>query len=441
VTDIPPDPRIGTTVGGKYRIVAVLGRGGMGTVYRAIHRDLGEPVAVKFLHGMFANDPELLARFRREALALARLRHPGIVSLLDVSAPDEEPFMVMELVAGHSLQTELSARPGTLALPRIGDILCPLLEVLELAHEQGIVHRDVKPSNVMLLDGDHVKLLDFGLVHLPGKDLKQLTATGMVVGTPDYMAPEQCDGQPTGPPVDIYAVGVMLFEALAGRLPFEASGPGALMAAHLFIEPPTIAERSLGRAVSQAFEDLVKRALSKAPEARPTALEMRQELTAILKGTDPLTLAEQAGRERIRLGTLSRSERAFTGSRLDAPPPQASMNLALLVLDDEQRASSIKGALWVAGVHARVLRRDAPPGETVGVPAAIIVSWEDERKHAQPLAWLAEAHPGVPVLVIDVADADAAALVIRAGASDMALAGFPNSELARKIARLARRRR
>lgn len=437
----PEDPRIGTTVGGKYRITEAIGRGGMGTVYRAIHRDLGEPVAVKFLHGIFARDPELLARFRREALALARLRHPGIVSLLDVSAPDEEPFMVMELVSGDSLQAALAERPGAIPLPRLGDVFCHLLEVLEVAHERGIVHRDVKPSNVMLLDGGLVKLLDFGLVHLPGKDLEQLTATGIVVGTPDYMSPEQCEGHPTGPATDIYAVGVMLFEALAGRAPFEGAGPGALMAAHLFLEPPTIAECSPARPVPPALEALVAHALAKSAADRPTAREMRHELTAILKGTDAVTLAEHASRERVRLGALSRSERAFTGSRTEAPVVTTARGEVLLAIGDEARATSVKTALAVAGMTAQTIRRDAPRPPKDGAWAVIVASWADESALEKPLEWLALAHPGVPILVLDVADAGATALAIRAGASDMTLLGFSDAELARRVTRLARRKR
>lgn len=437
---IGPDTRIGSTVGGKYLVTEVIGRGGMGTVYRAVHRDLGEPVAVKFLHGVFANDHELRARFRREAVALARLRHPGIVSLLDVSGADEEPFIVMELVRGRSLQSALEEMPGTMALPHLGSIFGPLLEVLDVAHGEGIIHRDIKPSNVMLLDGDHVKLLDFGLVHLPGKDIEKLTQTGIVHGTPDYMSPEQCHGDMTGPPTDVYAVGIMLYEALAGRLPFDGRGPAVLMAAHLFLEPPPMAERSLGRVISAPFERLVGRAIAKSAADRPTARELRYELTAILRGTDEATLAESAGRERVRLGELSRNERAFTGSRLDAPADPATASRVLLWMRDEARASAIRSALGVSGVSARVERGDAlDPAADAGV-AAIIVAHAD-CETGDRFARLAAAHPRVPVLVVDVAGAEATAAVIRAGASDMTLVGSPDSELSRRVARLARRKR
>ena len=200
-------------------------------------------------------------------------------------------------------------------------------------------------------------------------------------------------------------------------------------------------ERSLGRPIPSSLEALVKRALAKAPADRPTAQEMRHELTAIIKGTDAVTLAEQAVRERTRMGALSRSERAITGSHLGAPEPTATASLVLLAIKDERRASAIKSALAVAGVVARSVSRAAAKDVKGGAPSAIIVSWEDERGQERPLAWLAEAHPRVPLLVVDVADADDPALVIRAGASDMALVGFGESELARRVTRLARRKR
>jgi serine/threonine-protein kinase len=431
VSLVLPDPRLGTTVGGKYLLTEVIGRGGMGVVYRATHRDLGEPVAVKFLHPIFANDAELRGRFRREAVALARLRHPGIVALLDVSAPDEDPFMVMELVVGVSLQKVFEDAPGAVGLPRLGDIFAPLLEVLAVAHACGIVHRDIKPSNVMLLDGDHVKLLDFGLVHLPGKDLEKLTETGMVHGTPDYMSPEQCEGDASGPPTDVYATGVMLFEALAGRLPFEAARAASLMAAHLFLEPPSVAERSMGREIPAPLEDLVKRALAKSAAERPTAEEFRHELTSILKGTDPATLAEHAGRERVRLGGLSRSERAFTGSRHAATGGDAGKPRVAIGIRDRDRASAIAMALAVSGAAAKV---DA---ESPSVVVLAYGEWAGGARHAE----LTKKYPGVPTIVVDVPDAAATTAVIRAGVSDMMLAGAPDSELARHVARLSRRGR
>ncbi len=434
------DKRIGSLVGGKYVISRVLGRGGMGTVYKALHRDLGESVAIKFLHAAFADDRELRARFRREAVALARLRHPGIVSLLDVSGAEDEPFIVMELVRGNSLQSVLEDNPGTIALQRIGAIFGPLLEVLDVAHGEGIVHRDVKPSNVMLLESDHVKLLDFGLVHLPGKDVEKLTETGIVHGTPDYMSPEQCHGDATGPPTDVYAVGVMLFEALAGRLPFEGKGPAALMAAHLFVEPPRMEERSLGRTIASPLEELVRAAIAKSATERPTAREMRHELSSILRGTDHATLAEQAGRERLRVGALSRSERALTGSRIDAAAPQPGALHVLIWSRDEARASSIRCALAVSGVVARVERGDALTTSILPAPSAILLLHGDGSLTAR-LTHARTIFVGVPVLVVDVSGPEATTDVIRAGASDMILAGAPDSDLSSRLARLARRKR
>jgi len=292
VTSMTTDARLHTTVGGKYLIDETIGHGGMGTVYRASHRELGGPVAVKFLHPMFQGEPELRARFRREAVALARLRHPCSVSLLDFGEDGaSEPFIVMELVRGLPFSAALASAPGGMALPRIAEIFDQLLGVLDVAHGMGIVHRDIKPSNVMLLETDHLKLLDFGLVQLPGMDVDEVTATGIVHGTPDYMSPEQCQGDPTGPPTDVYAAGIMLYEALTGRQPFEGRSAAGLMASHVFVDVPPMMSRSLGRAISAPLESLVRCAIAKSAGDRPTATEFRRELASILRGTDTSSLA------------------------------------------------------------------------------------------------------------------------------------------------------
>ncbi|MBX3232983.1 MAG: serine/threonine protein kinase, partial [Labilithrix sp.] len=346
------DPRLGSTVHGKYEITSLVGRGGMGAVYRATHRELGEPVAIKFLHPMFASTAELRERFRREAVALARLRHRCIVSLLDYGEDAGEHYMVLELVSGRPLSDVLG--DGPLSLPFVTAVFDQLLEVLEVAHEADIVHRDIKPSNVMIVGADHVKLLDFGLVQLPIASLEKLTDVGVVHGTPDYMAPEQCEGKETTPATDIYSVGVMLYECLAGKTPFDGRGAAQLMAAHLFLEPPSMESRGAQAELPRALEDLVHRALSKLPDARPRAGAFRRELAAIFRGTDPRSLAEGAARERARGAALSRSERAVTGvtaadgaPRADGATTPASSRVHIRITD-AGRATELQTALAVA---------------------------------------------------------------------------------------------
>ena len=434
-----PDPRLGATVGEKYRIAALIGRGGMGAVYRATHIELDEPVAIKFLHPVFASTPELRARFRREAVALARLRHRCIVSLLDFGEHAGEPFMVMELMSGKPLADVIAGRP--VSMPFIASVFDQLLEVLAVAHGAGIVHRDIKPSNVMIVASDHVKLLDFGLVQLPGASIEKLTETGMVHGTPEYMAPEQCEGKETSAAADIYSVGVMLYECLTGNSPFDGPGAAQLMVQHLFVEPPPLASRGGAEDLPRALEDLVLRSLSKLPEARPAAEAMRRELAAIIRGTDPLSVAENASRERTRVAALSRGERAVTG-RIAAPAETPARPLARVELriGDASRASLLRSALAVAGIGAVI----APPakagdssgagrGEATDVVILSATEGLDELRRA--------VLEGAAAIVVDVRDVDQTRDCIRAGASDFVAAETADAELATRVTRLLRRPR
>lgn len=434
-------PRTGATIGDKYRIGELVGRGGMGAIYRAIHVELDEPVAIKFLHPVFASTAELRARFRREAVALARLRHRCIVSLLDFGEHDGEPFMVMELVAGRSLAAVIEE--GPLSLPFIASVFDQLLEVLVVASAAGIVHRDIKPSNVMIVAADHVKLLDFGLVQLPNTSIEKLTETGMAHGTPDYMSPEQCEGKETTGAADVYSVGVMLYECLAGKPPFDGESAAQLMAQHLFVEPPPLASRGAPAGLPRALEDLVLRAMAKAPDARPAAEAMRRELAAITRGTDPLSVAESASRERARVAALSRGERAVTG-RVADPAESARAASATsgahppveVRIGDASRASRLRSALAVAGIGAVVAPAARDPDDGGAGAEIVVVSADDG------LAELSRAvSRGAQAIVVDVRDVEQTRACIRAGARDILAIETADAELAARVARLQARRR
>jgi serine/threonine-protein kinase len=401
----------------------------MGAVYGGMHVGLGEPVAIKVLRRMFASTPELRERFRREAVALARLRHPAIVSVLDFGEHEGELFLIMELVRGRSLDALLDESP-ILAIPFVGAVFGQLLEVLDIAHAAGIVHRDLKPSNVMVMNEERIKLLDFGLVHLPGASKETLTKAGVAQGTPPYMSPEQCEGNDVGPASDIYSLGIMLYECVVGEMPFRGPGAGQLMAQHLFTQPAPFGGRGVA---PPALEDLVMRALAKRAERRQTPREMRAELASIIAGTDPLTIAAASAGERIRLAGVSRSARSITGRppkpAVSSQSEKASIELRVL---DPDRAASLRSALSVSGIHA-VVRAADTDGEAAGV---VVVSATDG------LDVLREAAQGtIPVLVVDVRDIADTRECIRAGASDMAMAGTPDSELASRVHRLLRRGR
>ncbi len=264
---------LGTSVGGRYPILGILGQGGMGAVYRSVQPLVEREVAVKLvLPSQDANRELATQRFLREAKAIAKLDHPAIVTLHDFGVEEDgTAFMVMELVQGQTLSRAL--RGQRVPRARLVEICLEVLEALEVAHEQGLVHRDLKPENVMLLDravGRHtVKVLDFGLAKLVEAGASsgpQLTKSGAVFGTPQYMAPEQALGEEVDHRTDLYALGVILFQGLAGRPPYESDQALVLMRAHVSAPIPAlprdvgpglaaVGHRALAKERGERFED------------------------------------------------------------------------------------------------------------------------------------------------------------------------------------------
>ena len=240
---------IGATVG-KYKLVEKIGEGGMGSVYRAEHTVLGSPAAVKVLLPQWTMDPVVVDRFFHEAKAASAIRHSGIVEVFDFGRlPNDQAWIAMELLRGETL-TEFFMRSGGVLDPAlVQQIGLQLLAALDAAHVVGVVHRDLKPDNILLLPdpgllgGIRIKILDFGIAKL-GSDRfgqKQKTAGGTILGTPAYMAPEQCKaGGEVDARADLYAIGCILFELLTGRPPFDAEGGGEIMAMHIYEPPPRL---------------------------------------------------------------------------------------------------------------------------------------------------------------------------------------------------------
>jgi serine/threonine protein kinase len=269
------DPLLERTLG-DYRIVATIGDGGMARVYRAIHVRTGATRALKVLFGQYATDPVVAERFRREVQAAMRIRHPNVVLVEGHGeVPPGVAYMVMELIEGETL-AETLARERSLSPKRAGDIAGQIACGLVAAHTQGFVHRDLKPKNVMLAR-ERVKLLDFGLVAMVGSplgDVTQLTGTGILIGTPAYMSPEQINGDRVGPRTDLYSLGVILYQMLTGRVPFDGTR-AKLLTQHLTQRPAPLPP-------SGGLEDLTLRLLEKEPEHRPaSALEVVERLEAL----------------------------------------------------------------------------------------------------------------------------------------------------------------
>jgi serine/threonine protein kinase len=262
------DPRIGTTLDGRYQIVGALAAGGMGVVYRGERLGLGRSVAIKFLHAHMAADKSFLQRFAIEAKAMAKLQHPHCAAVIDFGVAGQEPYVVMDLVAGESLRSLLDR--GRLLPSRALGIMRQILSGLAHAHAHGITHRDIKPDNIMVEAtgsfGDQVRILDFGLAKLR-ENTSGLT-TGFVVGTPSYMAPEQTLAQPVDERTDIYACGVLLFEMLTGVKPFRAEESVDVLRMHREKAPPRLAEVAPDLRLSDEIEAAVLQALAKAPSHR-----------------------------------------------------------------------------------------------------------------------------------------------------------------------------
>ena len=248
---------------GPYRIVEEIGRGGMATVYKARHEALERDVAIKVLPEFLAEQEDFRERFQQEAVAVAHLRHPSILAIHDYGEEDGVTYIVNEYVNGGTLAQRMQ---GARAIAETVELLSPVASALDYAHARSVVHRDVKPSNILLTEDGTPILADFGLAKMLGPDGSRLTTTGAVVGTPDYMAPEQCSGGEVAAPADIYALGMVAYEMLTGKLPFQAPTPAMTIIAQ--ISKPLPPARSFNPELPEAAERALERALAKLPEDR-----------------------------------------------------------------------------------------------------------------------------------------------------------------------------
>ncbi|MBO2458071.1 serine/threonine-protein kinase [Actinomadura violacea] len=267
-----PGPKAGLLLRDRYRLEQPIGRGGMGQVWRGTDLRLRRPVAIKILPSDLAADQNSLARFRREAETAAALQHPGITVVFDIDDGHAEAdgttmFLVMELLEGQDLRAVIRASPGGLPVARTASFATQIADALAAAHARGIVHRDIKPHNLMVLADDRIRICDFGIAHLAG-GATRLTAQGSSIGTPAYMAPEQFRGEPLGVQTDLYALGCVIYEMLTGSPPFGVDGDlHALMYRHL--NQPAPAPRFKRPETPEYLDRLVSDALAKNPADRP----------------------------------------------------------------------------------------------------------------------------------------------------------------------------
>jgi eukaryotic-like serine/threonine-protein kinase len=316
----PHDPLVGRILLERYRVIERISSGGMGVVYRGERVGLGRVVAIKFLHSTFAHTGDFLERFEREAKTMSRLDHPNCVSVIDFGV-DGGPFFVMDYVSGVTLRELLDA--GPIEPPRALSLARQILAGLAHAHERGIIHRDVKPANIMVATatgtGDQVRILDFGLAKLIGVDV---TASAIVVGTPSYMSPEQAGGRPVDGRADIYAASVLLFELLTGDKPFSSDQAVQVIKMHLESPPPPLPAR-----FSRELSAVVARGLAKDPADRfQTPGDLADALAKVPEARGVVVVPE---RDVSRDPTVA----APLPKRPAAPPPSGGAGwIVLLVL-------------------------------------------------------------------------------------------------------------
>ena len=363
------DPLIGKLLGETYQIIRVVGEGGMGKVYEARHLRLKERrFAVKTLHSDLASNHEIVARFMREAESASSLSHPNVVDVFDVHhLPDGTPYFVGEFVEGEELANFVTAR-GPLAprlAAKVGRQVC---RALGAAHARGIVHRDMKPENIMILKSSidavaagevhavTVKVLDFGISKAGGSDRTHLTRTGIIMGTPSYMSPEQARGKPVDLRADVYSTGAVLYFALTGRRPFDSDDPTSTISMVLTQDPPR--PRSIDPRIPESLELIVQKAMAKEPRDRYQTMAELEKALAVFEegGRAAMELVQNAVSDPPNALAKSSTHRAFDLAKkmfaTSTPPPGQSATLARVSRPTITVASAVLGAWLVGGTTA-----------------------------------------------------------------------------------------
>ncbi len=290
------DPYIGRDIANQFKILEKIGSGGMGSVYKAEQPDMRRFVAIKILHPRYLSRPDLVSRFRREARAMSHLSHPNTARVFLYGQLDDGAcYFVMEYLAGKNLAQTVRAE-GPMDVTRAVNIMVQVCGALEEAHKQGIVHRDLKPENVFLTTqggiADYPKVLDFGLAKVTEREMRPgsliLTQEGMVFGTPEFMSPEQARGEKLDGRSDIYSLGIIMYELLTGKLPFDANQPMEFIQKHIKEPPISLAKRAPNRDWPQGLWEVLEKSLAKKPDQRfATANEFAGGLKNVLSPSQP----------------------------------------------------------------------------------------------------------------------------------------------------------
>ncbi len=368
---------MGQTIAGRYHLRSVLGVGGMGAVYRAQHVVTEDEVALKLLFPDIAQNPEAVERFLREAKAAARIRHPGVVRVLDadIDPSNAEVYLAMELLEGDDLATVFDR--GGVALDRFLDVVIELLDSLVAAHARGFVHRDIKPENIFIArfpDGtSRVKLLDFGIARFQDPSQSSHTTIGTVLGTPYYMAPEQAMGRPVDARADLWSLGALIFHAFVGRPPYDGDNVNMVIASIIYQPVPSI--QALRPDLPPALIQVIETALQKDPGSRWASAEAMQTALRQVRAavTGPVITLSSTLRKR--------STRMEWSVQPDASVPARRPNRRLIALG----ATAVVVSLLV-GVAAGMRDRTPPPTLQFPAPATSANATPETRRAAAVLA-------------------------------------------------------
>ncbi|MGH3613879.1 MAG: Stk1 family PASTA domain-containing Ser/Thr kinase [Pseudonocardia sp.] len=382
----------------RYELGEVLGYGGMSEVHRGLDTRLGRDVAVKVLRADLARDPQFQMRFRREAQNAAALNHPAIVAVYDTGEVGSEfgplPYIVMEYVEGQTLR-EIVKSTGPMSQRQVIEVMADVCAALDFSHRHQIIHRDVKPANIMINQAGAVKVMDFGIARALGEG-QNVTQTAAVIGTAQYLSPEQARGEPVDARSDVYAAGCVLFELLTGEPPFTGDTPVAVAYQHVREDPRHPSE--VNPAVPVALDAVVLKALSKNPANRyQSAAEMRTDLVRVRSGQNPMAPVVMSEDERTALLAIGAGPtRRVNGGRSSAPP------VPVAEWEDEPRRSGGRTAVIAAAVAAAlgliafvgyVVLSGPPAPAQVPIPNVIGQLQEAARTQVLNVGLLADPQP------------------------------------------------
>jgi serine/threonine protein kinase len=416
----------GSLLAGKYRVLALLGEGAMGAVYRAHHEALGKSVAIKVMLPELAHNVEYRTRFEREARVCAQLRHPGVVGVHDVGVTDDCPYLVMDLLSGFSLR-DLMESSHRISVERTLRIAAQLADALVAAHEARLVHRDLKPENIMLEDDERPVIVDFGLAFIDSAlaNTGRMTEHGIVMGTPNYISPEQARAADVTPVADVYSLGCIMFEMITGAPPFNGDGYAVLLAEHMFVQAPTASSQFAE--TPPAVDELIAAMLVKDPAQRPNARAVHAMLLDIITGE------RGVAKPRVARSRISRMVPAAPHRELEpsaaaiVAPPQLKVTLVDGASDPTTAAALVTaGAMGELRCVADEQRGDAEVDGVVvfGANATHVAAWSSQK-------------PAKPVMVVVGNDnLEVAMAMLRAGATEVVTADAGAAAIVAKLRKM-----